>query len=545
MTDNVPTVGKNGFVARWLQEGPYSIRENLAIFREMLDQAKALTLAGDYAYAASWCEIAGAHATASHCGLFASRELEQVIGQIARATLGDAAMPRGAADGGRPRRILHVATCVQAIGGLSRMMWRWITEDSDGVHSVALVRQRRSLPNQLVEAVRVSGGQIHNLSERSGSLLDLARRLRDTARGADLIVLHIGNHDIVPLLAFSNAAARPRIAYLDHADHLFWLGTSIADVYIGLRRSGFTLASARRGIDPERSALLPIPLGRIERSLSRREAKRQLGLDEDGILLVSVARELKYRSVEGVSYAETHLPFLKERSDATLTVLGSGQRADWADAQAQVDGRIMGLPESPQTALYYQAADIYVDSFPYVSTTSLLEAGSYGSPLVSRFPFPDGAEILGADMPGLDKTLVRARTDTDYNNDLLNLAESGSRRQDLGEATRQGVAGIHCGEAWRQALEQVYALAARVDPVPPSSGGTDEPCFGVPDVFVHYVHGCPGDRDGVLSSQLHLMPVSRRLSHILDITRRRGFNFDGRYNLLRCWIPAHVVARLR
>ena len=37
----------------------------------------------------------------------------------------------------------------------------------------------------------------------------------------------------------------------------------------------------------------------------------------------------------------------------------------------------------------------------------------------------------------------------------------------------------------------------------------------------------------VLCSRFHFMPVWRRLSHILDITLRHGFNSDGRHNLTR------------
>jgi hypothetical protein len=369
--------------------------------------------------------------------------------------------------------------------------------------------------------------------------------LRVVASGVDLVVLHIDTKDIVPLLAFSSVSSRPPIAYLDHADQRFWLSTSIADVVIGLRRSGTHLACTRRGIAAERSILLPIPLSQNERTLSRREAKRQLGLREDGILLVSVARAVKFQSVDGVSYADAHLPFLKARLDASLLVLGSGQRDDWAPAQAQVGSRIVGLPESQDTALYYQAADIYVDSFPFVSTTSLLEAGSYATPLVSRFPFPEEAEILGADMPGLDRTLVRARSVACYNDALRWLAEHRATREELGEATRRGIADAHWGNAWLEALERVYALAASVDPVRPCGHKDDEPEFGSPDVFIPFVHPCGNDRDTLICSQLHLMPVPRRARHALDLAMRRGLNFDGRFYLLKCWVPSRVVARLR
>ena len=544
MLDQQPEMDGDRFVDQWRFDGPATLRANHVTFRAALEKAKASAQAGDLAYAAALCEIVASHAIANHCGLFASQELEAVVASIARAALGGAAIPRGTADGGRPRRILHVATCVQAVGGLSRMIWRWIEVDTGGVHSLALVRQRRAVPKQMIETVRRSGGQLHDLSHGPDGLLDLARGLRQAAAGADLIVLHIGNQDVVPLLAFSGATSRPPIAYLDHADHAFWLGVSIADVVIGLRASGVDLAVARRGVDPVRSVLLPIPLDDVERTFSRREAKRRLGHPEDALILLSVARAVKYRSVAGQSYANVHLPFLQRHGDAALVVLGSGRRDDWETASAQVGGRIIGLPESEDTALHYQAADIYVDSFPFVSTTSLLEAGRCGTPLVSRYPFPPGAEILSADMPGLMETLQRPRTAAAYRELLSRLAADAAVREELGQATWRGIAALHGGPAWRAALDKVYALSARVPPAPPSHDRRDAPSFSVPDVFIPFVHG-GGDPDILVSAQLHLMPAARRARHSVDLALRRGPNFDGRFNLWKCWIPSRVVARFR
>jgi hypothetical protein len=262
-------------------------------------------------------------------------------------------------------------------------------------------------------------------------------------------------------------------------------------------------------------------------------------------MLLSVAREVKFRPVDGVSYAEIHVPFLKAHPDAILVALGSGRRDDWVSAQAQVDGRIVGLPESQDTALHYQAADIYVDSFPFISTTSLLEAGSYGTPLLSRFPYPEGAEILGADQPGLDGILPQARSVACYGDILNRLAEDRHSREELGEAIRHRIVSVHCDAAWLEALEGVYALAARIDPVRPSVKEADEPWFGSPDTLIPFIHGCRYDRDDLICSQLHLMPLAHRARHALDLGVRRGFNFDGHLNLLKCWIPARVAARFR
>lgn len=539
------TTGLEAFVAQCVKDGPDRLAANHRLFHELLMEARSFLDSNDLEMAAAWCEIAGFQAAAAHSAVFASPELEAMAGSLAYRRFGDAPIPRGPGLAHPGRRILHVATFVQPVGGLSRMIWRWIDADEDGIHSVALVRQRRTIPRQLVESVTTSGGKLHDLSsEGPADLFGLARSLRSIAEGADLVVLHVDTRDIVPLLAFSTASERPPIAYLDHADHHMWLGLSIADVVISLRRSGKELAVARRGVAPERSVLLPIPVPQIERTITRSEAKQILGLPEETLLLVSVARKVKYRSVDGFSFADAHVPFLERWPAARLLVLGSGSPAEWAAAEARVPGRIRGLPESAETALCYQAADIYVDSFPFVSTTSLLEAGMYGTPLVSTYPFGPGAEILGADMPGLEGHLIRASNQVAYNFVLDALAADPGRRERLGEATRLSIAAHHQGPAWKAAVMAVYEAANAVLPVD-LARGIDVPHFGSPDVFVPYIHGQTLSRDQLICSQLALIPPKRRLSIWLNLVLRHGLRFGGRGDLLKCWLPSRLVARMR
>ena len=90
--------------------------------------------------------------------------------------------------------------------------------------------------------------------------------------------------------------------------------------------------------------------------------------------------------------------------------VGPGGRVDWSAAEREVPGQIVLVAETTETATYLDAADIYLDSFPFVSITSLLEAGQRGLPVVTRFPFGAGCEVMGADSPGIEPVLLRAET---------------------------------------------------------------------------------------------------------------------------------------
>jgi hypothetical protein len=527
---------------RWRHEGSLLLERNLATFRELARHARRLADRGDHVAAAAFVEMAAAHADRNPSGLFASPELERILLEIGRATI-----PARADAGWRqvrqaPRAVLHVASFVRPIGGLSRMIWRLIRQDAGRVHSVALTDQRQRVPDELVQAVRDSGGRIHRVHNAVGGVLARARRLREAAGTADVVVLHTMANDVVPNLAFADRRGLPPIVLLDHADHMFWLGTGISDIVAGMRESGLRLARERRGIEPDRSCLLPIVLEERRRVLPRAEAKQRLGLPADSLVLVSIARSPKYRTFGGLGYADAHVPFLERNERAFLIVVGAGERPDWSAAVERTGGRIMIHPERPDASLFHDAADIYVDSFPVVSITSLLEAGSLGNPLVTRDPFGEASAILRADAPGLTGRIVRARDLGEHTAALQRLADDAAYRSQLGEATRAAILGTHTGKGWQQHLEDLYRQATAVGPLG-TPCGPDRPVIGEPDVFLPFVHGNVTDRDTIIRHSLGSLPPSVRLQHWLRLIARGDLR-NSRYDLVKCWVPQWLLCRV-
>jgi hypothetical protein len=204
-----------------------------------------------------------------------------------------------------PRKILHIGTSMVSIGGHSKMLRRWINEDLNRSHSLVLTRQcPNPIPKELSDAVSNSHGEIYTLNNRIGGIISWAKQLSKLASAFDLVVLHIHNYDVIPIIAFANKEQSPPIMFLDHADHIFWLGASISDLVISLRESGMEIVRQRRGIEEKRNVLLPIKLEPIHRKISRIEAKRQLNLPDDSILILSIARGVKYKTINGISFAD-------------------------------------------------------------------------------------------------------------------------------------------------------------------------------------------------------------------------------------------------
>jgi hypothetical protein len=508
----------------WHEEGYSLILQNAKVFHGLVAQAQKCVRKHQYDMAAIYCSMAASYASGRTCGLFVSLELERVLLEVGQKTIHGGIHHRRSTSQNNPQKILHVATHMKSIGGHSRMLWRWIQQDSQRSHSLVLTRQSPDkVPQLLEDAVNRSKGEIYILNESFNSFISWAKRLREISTSADLVVLHTHNYDVIPILAFSSREGTPPIVFLDHADHLFWLGASIADVVASLRESGSCLAQKRRHIKANRNVMLPVILEPIHRVLSRSEAKQQLGICDDQVLLLSIARSLKYRTINGMTFADAHVSILQQFENAILVVIGPGEQQDWVPAIQQTQGRIRVLAETEHTSLFYQAADIYVDSFPFVSNTSLLEAGSYGVPLVTRYPYSSEAcGILGADMFGLTGNLIRVQTLEEYIEVLSHLIMDADYRRIVGEATQHKIAKVHQTQGWQGFLEQVYYQACSMPKGTFLTDAKDEIHLGEPDVFLPRVHDIEMNTDQLVEWHLPLMPSLERFSYWFKLVRKYG-----------------------
>lgn len=351
------------------------------------------------------------------------------------------------------RRVLHVVTDVLGIGGHTRMLYHWVRADRSSCHSVVLVDQRDvvPVPRWLSEAVQTSGGDLVVLPAVS-DLCRKAKWLRETARRiADLVVLHHCPFDVVPTVAFAVRECPP-VAVLNHADHLFWLGSSVADIGINLRRAGSEHAAERRFV--ARNTVIPIPLAEPRRQVSRNDARRALGIPEDQDVLLSVGRAEKYRPCGPYDFVATAARILDRQPSAHLYVVGESAAGMGPYLRCAPHERLHFVGSIEDPSLYRAAADVYLESFPLGSNTALLEAALSGLSVVPAYA-PLFALLVASD-DSVHEILPNPRHEEEYIDRVDLLIRQPDQRAKLGAMLRNRLLVDHTADGWLEKLTAMY-----------------------------------------------------------------------------------------
>lgn len=439
-------------------------RKAFEAFHVFLTMAEACYERGEHAASVGLAQIAARWAYPANTGLFASPRLERLLLTLGAALALPEPLPPPTVVRG-PRRVLHVLSYARPVGGDSRTVWRWMRNDDRSVHSVAVTTQddiagRYHFPEALAEAAAASGGTLHLLKAPTSRPLEQAMELRSLCQGMDLVVLHLFPYDLVPILALASSCESVRTLYVDHSDHTFWSGAAVSDLVVHLRRQAAEFLIRRRCLRPTTQQVLPIPMEPVVRTMTREQARRTLGYPMNSVLLVTIASPFKYGAHGRPGFLEIVLPVLRECQEAFLVAVGPEADATWKAAADSTDGRIVVLGARYDNEVILMAADVYLDSIPFASITSLLEAGLWGLPLLGLASEDASMAPLVAGAPGLDAAMLQASNPGDYRNKLRQLISDAALRQACGDRVRQEILARHTGRQWCATLEQAYARAA-------------------------------------------------------------------------------------
>jgi glycosyltransferase involved in cell wall biosynthesis len=547
LTEHAVKEGPLSAVAVQAASDEARVRRDFAVFQGLVSIAEEFLAASRLPLAAACAEIAATCAWRNHPGLFASARLERLLIDLGRRTVPKGSKAVSRARRASPRHVLHVMSKARPMGGDSRFACRWIQADSARRHSIAITNQDGPIPEEFIESVSSRGGQVHRLNADTHDPILRAVRLRALLEDVDFVALHLYPDDIVPMLAFAHRDGLPPMVFMNYSDHTFWLGVNISDLVVQLRRCSVPLSLRRRHIEPLRLATLPIPLPPAERTLSRADAKAQLGVPRDSVVLLSVGTGFKYEPVGGPGFLEVLLPVITKHHEAVLLTVGPQPTGDWAAAYENTGGRVVALGRRHDTATLFQAADVYLDSFPFTSPTAALEAGSHGLPLVAYCPRTGDAQVLCPGAPGLDESVCRLNDVPAYSQTVSRLIADPDLRQTLGDLARRSVEHNHTGAQWLERLEDLYRLASGTTPQAIRGRSEhremDDIEVGELDVVLNglYRIGCEG-LGGIIDRHVGPFPFATRvaiLRRMLNLNRSFSFDlfFPGRFVTRIPWRP--------
>lgn len=452
------------------------LRKCAAVYEALVDRVLRLEAKGDDEATLKWLSLAAGVAWAAHPGRFADERLEAVARRAGQRleplNPAPSEIPGAAITAGGRRRVLHVATTVYDVGGHTRLIENWVRNDPGTLHSLVLLdQQHHRIRAELAARVAASGGELIVLPPRS-SLLDRVRRLRHVAHaGYDCIILHHHPHDVVPLVAFATAKGPP-VAVMNHADHVFWLGASVADAVIDFRPFGSRLSRERRGA--RQGLTLPLPLNLSLPALDRAAARARLGTAAEEVVLFSMGAAYKYRPTRTQNFFRTLHKVLADNPAARLYIAGVSPN-DLRSFGIPGHERLETLGVVNDPGVYQAAADLYLEGFPYGSSTALFETAALGvCPVLMYAPTPQldhsGEEAM--------KGLVASPTDeTDYVARLTALINDPAARTQLGQAVAGRIASIN-NDIARAYLQPIYdrlaATTHQPQPLPAQASAETE-----------------------------------------------------------------------
>lgn len=343
----------------------YSMKNSLGLS----DYEGVAKNAYDFATRASW--------SVYHPDFYQSPEIENMLLECASKLPTEDYIIKGR--NSKKRKVLHVLSEGYSTGGHTRLAKNWIKSDPDSIHSLVTTWQIKSTPQWLLDEIKNSGGWISSLEAVSDKYVERAAKLRKLAyEWADIVVLHMHMMDPIPVIAFGIDDGPP-IIYMNHGDHLFWLGASIADLVIDLRPSGQKLTLTRRSCN--NSCILPIPLD-FKKDFNRNEIRKKYEINQNEIIILTIASNYKFRSINSHNYLNIVKDIVNKVDNCKVYIIGPNDTGKWHEINIETGGKIKALGVVTEIEEFYQMADIYLDCFMMGSMTSLLDASKYGLSII-------------------------------------------------------------------------------------------------------------------------------------------------------------------
>lgn len=394
------------------------IEQNQSYFKEILNK---LNSEREVVKQFNIAAYALAYATFRGTGYYYSKDLESFYVGIAQAlNIDDYNVEY------EKNSFLHVMTEAYLTGGHTRVVERWIGHsDENQIHSVVIINNNGVYPELLQKNIKARNGEFFLLNNTN--FLGKALDLRKLGLQYEYIVLHTHMYDPTATMAFGTEKFTRPVILFNHADHMFWIGKSIADIVADTRIIN-TISKSRRNL--ENTFKLGVPIeNRVIELKNKDEARKLLGLSNNKKILLSIGGENKYSPVVGDSIVPILKKILERQKDLICYLIGpSPKNAYWKNIYEETSGKIVPLGSIAYEKEYFDyiaAADLIIDSYPIGGGTTMMDCVMSGKTVLSldsvfgQFDYIEKSQSICHEEEDFSEKVIKALNDEKYANSLL------------------------------------------------------------------------------------------------------------------------------
>ena len=444
-----------------LENSAKQLFQNKKLFEKAVSRAQIALKNNKLNSAIAWAQIGADFALYKHPGFYNSVTLESLLIEVANrlyeqreARVIDQKIHFKHTNTNK-KHVLHVMTEAFGYGGHTSLVSEWIKNTLDtAINSVVTTVQQEPLPSDLASSIVASGGKYQSLAAFSSNPISKSYLLRQLSKNwADVVVLHVHPSDAIPIVAFG-VEEGPPVVLLNHADHAFWLGASVADVVADLRPSGQKITLGRRGI--KNSKILPIPLLRTNPPTDYDGIRKKFNINKDKVVLLTVGADFKYTPFGDYDFVSIMENLLRRNPNVVLFAIGPRQNQRWAEASARVGDRIkvIGVLNRSELDAFYACADIYIEGFPVGGLTAMLEAGVRGVPIIG-VRVPEAPILNGSDDIAIEKFGLHVPSIEVFITSLECMIAQPSLRGQKTVQVKQSIEKIHFPPGWNYFLDDL------------------------------------------------------------------------------------------
>lgn len=354
------------------------------------------------------------------------------------------------------KTVLHVITRALSSGGHTRVAQRWINLSKvEERHDIVLLEQEQEpIPQWLKESAEAHHGTIIQFEKMD--IMSRAFQLRKLATKYQRIILHVNMDDPTAIIAFGTETFTTPIIFFNHADHLFWVGVSIADIVADLRCDH--ISYSRRAVAKSYNLGIPCAPMQSSEKYDKATIRKELGIPLDDFVLVTTGSAYKYKPLGRNSLCKQLVEVVKREGNVSCYAIGPSKDGVWEDAYNESNGKVhpLGvLKEKKLYTKYLQAADLYVGSYPYRGYTSTMDAVQCGLPYVQLLMSRSITKFLVLNQE-FDQSRCLCHTTRELVDKIIRVKHNTEERDALWQTSKQWADLYMQPDAWQQRLYDMY-----------------------------------------------------------------------------------------